>query len=61
MNALLESTAGIIFLGTPHTGSNLADWASILTNLSWIVRPTNKDIVNVLKPGSEMLANLQQE
>ncbi|KAL8848232.1 MAG: hypothetical protein Q9221_006750 [Calogaya cf. arnoldii] len=61
MNALLDSTAGIIFLGTPHTGSNLADWASILTKVSSIVRPTNKSIVNVLQPGSEMLANLQQE
>ncbi|KAL8993023.1 MAG: hypothetical protein Q9169_006653 [Polycauliona sp. 2 TL-2023] len=61
MNALLDSTAGIIFLGTPHTGSNLADWASILTKFSSIARPTNKNIVSVLEPGSEMLANLQQE
>lgn len=61
MNALLESTAGVIFMGTPHTGSNLADWASILTKFSGIVRPTNKPIVSVLQPGSEMLANLQQE
>lgn len=61
MNALLESTAAIAFLGTPHTGSNLAEWASILTRLSGIVRPTNKSIVSVLQPGSEMLANLQQE
>ncbi|KAI4113334.1 MAG: hypothetical protein LQ345_005661 [Seirophora villosa] len=61
MNALLESTAGIAFLGTPHSGSNLADWASILANFSGLVRPTNKAIVSVLQPGSEMLANLQQE
>lgn len=61
MNALLESTAGIVFLGTPHTGSNLADWARILTRFSSIVRSTNKSIVSFLKPGSEMLANLQQE
>ncbi|KAL8879177.1 MAG: hypothetical protein Q9198_003165 [Flavoplaca austrocitrina] len=61
MNALLDSTFGTIFLGTPHTGSNLADWASILTKFSSILRPTNKSIVNVLQPGSEMLANLQQE
>ncbi|KAL8957184.1 MAG: hypothetical protein Q9193_005479 [Seirophora villosa] len=61
MNDLLESTAGIAFLGTPHSGSNLADWASILAKLSGLVRPTNKAIVSVLQPGSEMLANLQQE
>ena len=61
MKALLDSTAGIIFLGTPHTGSNLADWASILTKFSSIVRPTNKNILGVLQPGSEMLADLQQD
>ena len=61
MNALLESTAAIAFLGTPHTGSDLADRARILTRLSSVVRPTNKALVNVLQPGSEMLANLQQE
>ncbi|KAL9018034.1 MAG: hypothetical protein Q9185_004636 [Variospora sp. 1 TL-2023] len=61
MNALLESTAGIVLLGTPHSGSNLANWASILTKFSSLVRPTNTPIVDVLRPGSEMLANLQQE
>ncbi|KAL9008254.1 MAG: hypothetical protein Q9173_006607 [Seirophora scorigena] len=61
MNVLLESTAGIAFLGTPHSGSNLADWASILTRFSGLIRPTTKAIVSVLQPGSEMLANLQQE
>ncbi|KAL8644527.1 MAG: hypothetical protein Q9210_007210, partial [Variospora velana] len=61
MNALLESAAGIVFLGTPHSGSNLADWASILTKSSGLVGPTNKRLIDVLRPGSEMLANVQQE
>ena len=60
MNALLDSTAAIAFVGTPHTGSNLADSARILAKLSNVVRPTNRAIVSVLQPGSEMLANLQQ-
>jgi protein SERAC1 len=32
-----------------------------LTGISKAFRRTNKDIVRVLKPGSEMLANVQQE
>ena len=48
-------------MGTPHVGSNLARWAKVLTGLSNIVRKSNSEIIGVLKPGSEMLANLQQE
>lgn len=48
-------------MGTPHAGSDLANWAKILTGLSSVLKRTNKEIVNVLRPGSEVLANLQQE
>jgi hypothetical protein len=48
-------------MGTPHVGSTKAEWAATLTRLSNVLRKTNSEIVQVLKPGSEMLANLQQE
>lgn len=48
-------------MGTPHLGSRKADWARPITQLSSLLRKTNKDIIAVLEPGSEMLANLQQE
>jgi protein SERAC1 len=48
-------------MGTPHVGSTKADWITPLTRLSNILRKTNTELVQVLKPGSEMLANLQQE
>ena len=48
-------------MGTPHLGSNKADWARLITHLSNLLRKTNKEIVAVLRPGSEILANLQQE
>ncbi|KAI1271149.1 Alpha/Beta hydrolase protein [Xylaria sp. FL0933] len=60
-SALLESTVGVVFMGTPHAGSSIADWASILTNLTSLVRPTNRGIVEVLRRSSESLAALQQE
>jgi hypothetical protein len=58
---LLESTVAIEFLGTPHLGSNLASWGSSISKLSNLLRKTNSEIVGVLKPGSEMLAAVQQE
>ena len=48
-------------MGTPHVGSTKAEWATPLARLSNVLRRTNSEIVQVLKPGSEMLANLQQE
>lgn len=53
-------TAGIIFLGVPHCGADLASWAKFGTNMVKILRPTNKDIVGVLRPGSEMLHEVQK-
>jgi len=58
---VLESTAAVAFMGTPHIGSAKADWATPLTRLSDVLRKTNSEIVRVLERGSEMLANLQQE
>jgi hypothetical protein len=47
-------------MGTPHVGSAQANWATALTRLASVLRRTNSEIVQVLEPGSEMLANLQQ-
>lgn len=59
--ALLNRVKGICFLGTPHAGASKADWGNIATHLAHVVRNTNKDIVRVLKPDSEVLARIQQE
>ena len=48
-------------MGTPHAGSDIATWASVLTNLAKIAKQANQDIIEVLKPGSQVLAGLQQE
>lgn len=61
MKALLPATAAISFLGTPHMGSTIANWAKPLTQLSNMLRRSNSDIVAVLRPGSEMLATIQQD
>jgi len=50
-----------VFLGTPHAGSDLSKWGNVLTGISSIFLKTNKEIVLVLNPGSEMLAVVQQD
>src|SRR5579871_4943003 len=58
---ILECTIGIIFMGTPHAGADITKWTPILMNLAKLVKNVNEDIMEVLKPGSQVLAGLQQE
>ena len=50
-------------MGTPHAGAEKADrvMTDAVTQLSALLLPTNKKIVRVLQPDSEVLANQQGE
>ena len=50
-----QHTTGIVFLGVPHSGSDLASSTEFLTQILRLLKQANTDIVGVLKPGSEML------
>ena len=54
-----SSTIGLVFLGTPNHGADLAAWAQFGTTLLKAIKRPNSEIVAVLKPGSEMLARIQ--
>ncbi|KNG89609.1 sesB-related regulatory protein [Aspergillus nomiae NRRL 13137] len=60
LHGIIQSTRGIIFLGTPHHGAGLARWAEIVSRSIGLVKQTNPDIVNVLKRDSEVLARIQE-
>ena len=53
--AVSLSTYGIIFLGTPHQGTQSAELASILLNIQAITRPLNDALVKHLSRNSEAL------
>ncbi|EXJ68612.1 uncharacterized protein A1O5_08406 [Cladophialophora psammophila CBS 110553] len=57
---LANSTIGIITLGTPHEGSNLANWSKILSGIAKVFPASNK-IVDALRPCSEELGSLQDD
>ena len=55
LNQIERDTVGIVFLGVPHCGSDLEAWATIGRRIVGIFKQTNKDILDVLNPDSEML------
>lgn len=56
---VLQCTRGIIFLGTPHHGSGLANWAGGLARAIGVLKQTNPEILAVLKSDSEVLERVQ--
>lgn len=56
---ILHCTRGIVFLGTPHHGSGLAQWAESLARAIGLLKQTNSEILAVLKSDSEVLARIQ--
>jgi pimeloyl-ACP methyl ester carboxylesterase len=55
-----RSTTGMIFLGVPHCGADLASsWGRLGTRMASVLKQANIDIVKVLEPGSEMLRVVQ--
>lgn len=55
------STRGIIFMGTPHAGADLANWGYTLAKFFGKVRNTNSDILEPLRQKSQALTAVQQQ
>ncbi|KAK7917452.1 hypothetical protein PG985_011060 [Apiospora marii] len=61
LRAILECTYGILFLGTPHSGSGLATSAERLAKLIGLLKNTNPQILGVLRRDSEVLSRIQDD
>lgn len=52
----------VVFLGTPHRGSEYSGWGQVISNLLGVVRhDTNSKIVAALDVNSEVLDNIHEE
>jgi protein SERAC1 len=60
---ILDSVRGLIFLGTPHAGSDFTMFATAVADIIRLslVKTPNKSILQVLKRNSEVLANIEND
>ncbi|KAI9874123.1 MAG: hypothetical protein M1830_010171 [Pleopsidium flavum] len=62
--SIYVSTYGVLFLGTPHNGSDLAKWGSLLQAIASVapkkVLDSSPQLVDALKSQSETLQNINR-
>ena len=58
---ILEHIKGILFMGTPHCGSGLAEWAVIGSKFLQYFRPVNQGTLEILQQKSEVMARIRQD
>ncbi|RYP16755.1 hypothetical protein DL765_004932 [Monosporascus sp. GIB2] len=56
---VFNCTKGIVFMGTPHKGSWMADWAKIPASALGLVMSTNKLLLEILETDSQLLESIQ--
>ncbi|KAJ5159344.1 alpha/beta-hydrolase [Penicillium coprophilum] len=61
LQSIFHCTKAIIFMGTPHKGSWIADWARIPAAALGCVKSANKSLFAVLGTESQFLESLQIE
>lgn len=59
LQGIFHYAKGIIFIGTPHTGSWLAEWARIPVRGLGLVKSTNKSLLEVLQTNNQLLQHIQ--
>jgi hypothetical protein len=56
---IFNCTKGVIFMGTPHKGSWIADWAKISAGALGLVKSTNKSLLEILRTDNQLLEAIQ--
>ena len=59
LSSIWSSTRDIVFLGTPHHGSGLANWTTTMGRVVGYLKQVNDKILKVFKSDSEVLARIQ--
>ncbi|KAK3896916.1 Alpha/Beta hydrolase protein [Staphylotrichum tortipilum] len=56
---MFECIKGVIFMGTPHKGTWMANWAKIQASAIGLVKSTNKSLLEVLETNNQYLESIQ--
>ena len=56
-----KRTKHILFLGTPHRGSEQAGWALLASNISSLVQDSNKELLKGLEVNGDVLNIIHEE
>lgn len=59
LRGLFEFVKGIIFMGTPHKGSWMSDWARIPATALGFVKSNNKSLLTILQTNDQFLESIQ--
>lgn len=61
LRSIFDCTKGVIFMGTPHKGSWMADWAKISVDALGLVKSTNKSLIDILRAENQLLEAVQSD
>ncbi|KAL8349695.1 hypothetical protein RB598_005185 [Gaeumannomyces tritici] len=61
LRQIFECTKGIVFMGTPHRGAWMADWAKIPACALGVVKSVNTDLLKLLGTDNETLESLRAD
>lgn len=56
---LFNCLKGIVFMGTPHKGAWMADWAKIPASIFGVVKSTNTTLLDILQRDNQLLESIQ--
>lgn len=59
LRSVFNSLEGIIFMGTPHKGSWMAEWATIPASALGLVRSSNKSLLDIWDTNDQFLESIQ--
>ncbi|KAI8666898.1 NACHT-sigma domain-containing protein [Fusarium sp. Ph1] len=61
LRGIFEHTKGIVFMGTPHKGSWMADWAKMPASALGLIKSTSVTLLDLLQRDNQLLESIQVE